>query len=262
MKVQKQILGTLEDPIEKNGHWHIDIVFKNQKTPYLSTLDRSTRFMFVKKIPSSTHKNVANVLQWMFQKHGTPKQIFYDQAFLSGKNTSFFNDFLTKNGILHFPRARHDPQSLLVERYHAEMKKLAKINDCSFEKAVDILNDLPFTNVPKGSNLRKITPKYLYEANDEKTIRAICECLLELSKKRKLRSEELRNKNISKCLRNYSVNDLVRFQMGERISFGKILHKRGKTYEVCDIFNNRKSFIHARELEKVLISENTLKLLH
>ena len=262
LKVQKQILGTLEDPKEKNGHWYIDIVFKNQKNPYLSTLDRSTRYMFIKKLPSATHKNVTNVLQWMFATYGKPKQIFYDQAFLSGKNTSFFDEFLAKNKILHFPRARHNPETLAVERFHQEFKKIARINNCSYEEAVAALNELPFTNVPKGSNLRKITPKYLYENNDQKTITAICDCLLQLSKQRKLRSEKLRNKNISKYMRDFCSGDLVRFQMGNKIDFGKVLSKKGKIYTIENIFTGKKSVIHAKELEKVLISENTLRILH
>ena len=198
----------------------------------------------------------------MFTTHGKPKQIFYDQAFLSGKNTSFFDDFLAKNNILHFPRARHNPETLAVERFHQEFKKIAKINNCSYEEAVEALNELPFTNVPKGSKLRKITPKYLYENNDQETITAICDCLLQLSKQRKLRSEKLRNKNISKYSRIFSLDDLVRFQMGSKIEFGKIISENGKIYTVKNIFSGKESVIHAKELEKVLISENTLRILH
>ena len=148
----------------------------------------------------------------------------------------------------------------MVERYHQEIKGIALRNDFTLEQSVSILNDLPFTKMPKFVNSRVITPALLFFKNDTDLIKAVGLYLQKESEKRHLRSTQLRNTNIITFSRNFQIGDLVKFQVLKTIHAGKIINKTGnKMYEVQQLGeSSRKHHIHAYELEKLSISEDFL----
>ena len=89
VKTQKQILGTIKDPKEKNKIWFIDFVFFNNKK-YLSAVDRSTRFCMLEQVDRRCHDGVIKALSHIFALAGRPEEIISDREFISSELQIFF----------------------------------------------------------------------------------------------------------------------------------------------------------------------------
>ena len=254
----KQLLGTIPDPKEKNHTWYFDFVFQDNKLKYLSLLDRSTRFFMLSKVDNREHKGVIKRLKHEFLRLGKPKVLIGDRELVS----KHLKDFCAEEEVSLKPLPRESPFLNCVERHHKELKKIAHRINCDFEYAVGILNNLPFSKGPPGINLRHATPAQLFINNDKEMIKCICDFLEEESEKRALRSEELRGKNITRFQRNFSIGDLVKFNMSNYVGFGKIIDKKGsKIYTVERIDKSGSHELHAQQLEMVTITETFLRLM-
>ena len=257
VKETKQILGTIKDNYRKNDTWYFDFVFYNDRK-YVSIIDRSTRFSIVSKVDCRAHLGVVNAFHREITRLGKPSKVVSDREFISDELRAYFKE----NDIEFQPLSRESPFLNLVERFHAEMKKIADRNNFDLERAVYILNKLSFTSLPKGFNIKMVTPELLYIDNDTSLIEEVGKFLGELSQRRSTRSTELRGHNISRFEHSYSVGDLVRFNVGNVVRFGKIINKRGsKIYSVSRLDKNFVHEIHAQQLEKILISERFLKMI-
>ena len=258
-KVQ-QILGTIKDHKIKNHTWFFDLV-KWKGIWYLSILDRSTRFFMLGVLKSKHHAGIEKNFRDFFAKMGKPKNVVYDREL----HSELLQNYFTKNGISFFPLPRHSPNLNIVERYHAEAKSIAKKSGEDFSNTPDTLNSLPFTRIPKNSGLRNISPADLFFKNNKKDLQAVCDFLESESKKRSLRSEKLRGKNITRFQRIFSVGDIVKFMTGQdqnKVSFGKISQKiTPKIYKIDRIDGTGQHTIHAHELELVTIPESLLTTL-
>ena len=254
----KQLLGTIADPKEKNHTWYFDFVFQDSKIKYLSLLDRSTRFFMLSKVDNREHKGVINRLKHEFLRLGKPKILIGDRELVS----KHLKEFCAEQEVLLKPLPRESPFLNCVERHHRELKKIAHRINCDFEYAVGILNNLPFSKGPPGLNLRHATPAQLFIKNDKEMIKCICDFLEEESGKRALRSEELRGKNITRFERNFSIGDLVKFNMSNYVGLGKITDKKGsKIYSVERIDKSGNHELHAQQLELLKIPETFLRLM-
>ena len=256
VRENRQILGTITDQKEKNHTWMCDFVFfEDSDKKFISILDRSTRFFTAVPVPNRGHHNIIKALTNFFRTMGKPKRLVADREYVSGKVV----EFLDQKGIKFCPVTRESPWLNCVERYHQEVKKIANRSNINLIDAVDILNDLPFSSAPSGIKFKKISPSTLFFENDKEILLDICNFLEEESKKRSTRSEKLRGKNISRFERKFEIGDLVRFNLGNNIGFGKITAKTGsKMYDISRIDNNRKHSIHSQQLEKVIIPERLL----
>ena len=168
-----QIYGHLEDCQQKNGTWVIDWVF-NQSEPYLSILDRSTRFLRVIKSKCKTHAAARSILENCIASMGTPTKIVSDQEFLGTKN-NILQEFFRSENIVHKIAPRHSPHTVLVERYHREMKRIARKCRVDYSIAAAQLNKLPFTNLPKELNIGVPSPYELYVFNQTDKIAVLSE---------------------------------------------------------------------------------------
>ena len=256
VKETKQVLGTISDPKEKNHTWFFDFVFSPNGGKYLSILDRSTRFFMLSKVDNREHKGVIKRLNFEFSRLGMPKVLIGDREFISKKLV----DFCEECGVILKPLPRESPFLNCVERHHQELKKIAIKNNCDFETAVPVLNNLPFSKGPPGVKLKHLTPAELFFKNDKRLIGLVCDFLEAESNKRSLRSEELRGKNITRFERNFSVGDIVKFNMSNYVGWGKITEKKGsKIYIVERIDKNGTHELHAQQMELVKITETFLR---
>ena len=252
----KQLLGTLPDKMKKNSIWSIDFVFHNGRK-YISILDRSTRFFVVSLVDNRNHAGVRKSLARDFLRLGKPEVLIADREYISAELAAFF----LEHGIDFKPVARESPFLNPVERYHREAKRIALTSQVTLEEAADTLNNLPFSTVPAGLKVRNICPAALYYSNNKQLIIEVCKFLEQESKRRVTRSERLRGKNIVRFQRKFEVGDLVRFNLKDKIGFGKVISKLGnKMYNIGRIDgSNREHLIHAQQLELLLISEHFLK---
>ena len=266
----KQITGTLPNEKEKNHRWYIDFVFTDQKSPYLSILDTSTRYFMIQKVFKKTHECVINALRRVIALTGAPKIIVSDREFnsiLGSKNS--LAKFLLENNIEQQCVPRHSPFTILVERYHKELKKISTVSDCSFEKAALILNNLPFTNRPRGLNWRNITPNSLYHYNDKVAIKILGSYLEMKSKERASRKMELRGKNLELYQRIYDVGDVVKFNSNQKAQslVGEVIEVltkkgKGKFYKVKRFGGNEEMYhLHAEELQKIKAPKEFVKFM-
>ena len=257
----RQLLGTIPDAKRKNSIWSIDFVFFHDKTgrkrTYLSILDRSTRFFIVSLVDSRHHAGVKTTLLRDFTRLGKPEILIADREMVSDDLACFFME----NGIDFKPVARESPFLNPVERYHKECKKIALRCSGTMEEAANMLNYLPFSSVPANLKVKNICPATLFYSNNKKLIEAVCSFLEQESKRRQTRSEKLRGKNITRFQRIFQIGDLVKFNLTQKIGFGKVTERVGsKMYKIIRIDgSNRTHMIHAQQLEKLLISEYFLK---
>lgn len=172
-----------------------------------------------------------------------------------------FGKFCQENKIVHQPLTRESPFLNIVERYHAELKKVSKTTSVNLEVAAGIVNSYPFSKTPKGC--RNISPEILLFGNDIELIRLICDFLEKQSEYRRTRSEKLRGQNISRFSRVFKLGDLVKFNLQNgTIGFGKIVEKhKDKMYKIERIDGTGHTEIHSYQLELVTISEKFLKKL-
>lgn len=154
---------------------------------------------------------------------------------------------------------RESPFLNLLERYHQEIKKISQRSSVSIAESISILNDLPFTRTPPGAKFKNVSAAYLFFSNDRAILKSVCDFLESQSKQRSLRSSELRGKNIFRFERKFKVGDIVRFNIGHTVGFGKVGQADGKIYEIERIDGSGKTSIHAHQLELVTISETFLK---
>ena len=259
VKETKQILGTIKDNFKKNDTWYFDFVFYDNRK-YISIIDRSTRFSIVSKVDTRAHLGVVNAFHKEITRLGKPRKIVSDREFNSDELAAYFKE----NDIEYQPLSRESPFLNLVERFHAEMKKIADRNNFDLERAVYILNKLSFTSLPKNFNIKMITPELLYIENNTSLIKEVGKFLEAISQRRSTRSTELRGHNIARFQHSYVVGDLVRFNVGNVVRFGKIIKKRGtKIYTVSRLDSNYVHEIHAQQLEKIIpeVTEEFLKMI-
>lgn len=257
---QKQIFGTIMDNKIKNDTWFIDFVyFKNVGSKYMSILDRSTRFFMAAKVDSRKHNAAIEALESEIARMGKPNKIISDREFISNE----MENFCKKYNIEHQVLTRESPFLNLVERYHQEIKAIAVKSDVSFERAIDMLNNLPFSNTPPGVEFKNISPAKLFFENDKKLIKIICDFLENESRKRSERGKDLRGINITRFHRKFNVGDIVRFNMGKhKVGFGRVTRKiSSKMFEIERIDGSGSTAIHAQQLQLVTISEEFLKRL-
>lgn len=260
VREQTQIYGTIPDNKKKNDTWFIDFFYyKGVDNKFLSILDRSTRFFMATKVSSRNHGEVVKVLETEFCRLGTPKSIVMDREFIS----ETLQVFAQKNNFQFCPITRESPWLNMVERYHQEIKNIARKSDLSIQKSINILNNLPFSRTPSGSVFKCISPAELFFKNDTKLLKSVCNFLEQESTKRITRQKELRGINITRFERKFTVGDIVRFHMGKHnTGFGKVINKiNSKMYEVERIDGVGTTFIHSQQLEKVTISEEFLRQL-
>lgn len=252
-------MGTIRDEKEKNHTWFVDFVFGKggRNETYLSILVRSTRFFMAAKLDRRLHEGVVSCLRDDFARLGRPKRIVCDREFIS----KALKDFLTGQNIDLCPLPRESPFLNMVERYHQELKKIAQRSNISLKESVDILNNLPFPSTPSGVKFKKISPAHLFFNNDQKALEAVCNFFENESRKRQTRSENLRGKNILRFQNKFNIEDIVRFNIGHTIGFGKIVEAKSKIYEVKRIDGSGQTSIHAHQMELVTISEDFLKLM-
>lgn len=257
VKEYKQVLGTIEDKKMKNHTWCIDFVFGKlgRNETYLSILDRSTRFFMARKMDKRSHDSVIECLRDEFARLGRPKRIVCDREFISDRIQSF----LSKENIEFCPLSRESPFLNLLERYHLEIKKIASRSGVSIRDSIEILNNLPFASTPSGAKFKTISPAYLFFENNKEILNSVCHFFEQQSQNRKLRSQELRGKNITRFERKFVVGDIVRFNIGHAIGFGKVVRVNGKIYDVDRIDGSGQTSIHSHQLELVTISELFLK---
>ena len=257
----RQLLGTIPDSKRKNSMWSIDFVFFPDKTgrkrTYLSILDRSTRFFIVSLVDSRHHAGVKTALLRDFSRMGKPEVLVADREMVSEDLACFF----LENGIDFKPVARESPFLNPVERYHRECKKIALRCSGTMEEAANMLNYLPFSTVPANLKVKNICPATLFYSNNTRLVEEVCTFLEQESKRRQTRSEKLRGRNITRFQRIFQVGDLVKFNLIDKVGFGKVTERVGsKMYKINRIDgSNRTHMIHAQQLEKLLISEYFLK---
>lgn len=188
---------------------------------------------------------------------GRPEEIVSDREFISSE----LNKFFSKYNIKFSPLSRESPFLNMIERYHGELKKISKKSKISLQEATPILNALPFSKTPP--NCKIISPEKLFHGNNPEMLKIVCDFLEKESLRRKLRSIELRGKNISRFSRDFKIGDIVKFnRQNGSVGFGKVISKRGnKIIEIARIDGTGSTEVHSQHLELVTISEEFLKLL-
>jgi len=160
---------------------------------------------------------------------------------------------------------KESPFLNLVERFHELVKDVAKKSNISIENATKKLNDLPLSKLPACLRAaeRTISPSVLFHSNNKKLLEQVCDFLKQQSGRRKLRSETLRGNNIIKFQRFFEPGQVIKFPLGNgklrKIGFAVVTARDGKMYRCKRIGANRNHFLHAQQMERIMLSEKFLE---
>ncbi|XP_031338181.1 uncharacterized protein K02A2.6-like [Photinus pyralis] len=112
---------------------HIDHAGPFHGAIFLIVVDSHSKWLEVRRVPSTSSKATVSVLRQIFSTHGLPKVIVSDNA--TSFTSTEFTEFLSKNGIRHARIAPYHPSSNgQAERMVQEVKRnLSKMGEGDWE---------------------------------------------------------------------------------------------------------------------------------